>query len=144
MSVDSQISFFDEPTDTADWLGMLVSAVCAVHCLLVPVLFYLLPAAGATLGDERLEWGLLVVAGLVASLSLGLSYRHHRSRSILALLVAGLLLLVAARLLEEYGEPVLLSALVSVAGATALVTGHAFNLRRRHSAVSAATATTAT
>lgn len=122
----------DEPNDTADRLGILVSAICAVHCLLVPVLFYLLPAAGAALGDERLEWGLLLMAGLVATLSLGLSYRRHRSLAVLALLVAGLMLLIAARLLEEHGEPVLLSALVSVVGASVLVAGHAFNLRRRH------------
>lgn len=138
MKTDVTHSLLDEPNDTADRLGILVSAICAVHCMLVPILFYLLPAAGVALGDERLEWGLLLLAGMVASLSLGLSYRRHRSLTVLALLVAGLLLLVAARLLEEHGEPALLSALVSVVGASVLVTGHAFNLRRRHAAPSPA------
>lgn len=138
MKTDLTHTLLDEPNDTADRLGILVSAICAVHCLLVPVLFYLLPAAGVALGDERLEWGLLLVAGLVASLSLGLSYRRHRSLAVVALLVAGLILLVAARLLEEHGEPALLSAMVSVVGASVLVAGHAFNLKRRHLGDSAA------
>ena len=138
MKLDVTHSLLDEPNDAADRLGILVSAICAVHCMLVPILFYLLPAAGVALGDERLEWGLLLLAGMVASLSLGLSYRRHRSLTVLALLAAGLLLLVAARLLEEHGEPALLSALVSVVGASVLVTGHAFNLRRRHTAPSPA------
>ena len=131
MKTDPTHILLDESSDRADRLGMLVSTLCALHCVLVPVLFYLLPTVGTALGDERLEWGLLLLAGLVATLSLGLSYRYHRSMTVLALLTAGLLLLVAARLLEEYGFTVLLSALISVFGATVLIAGHAFNLRQR-------------
>jgi len=118
-----------EDESNSDRLGVFVSGACAVHCALVPILLVILPATGVLLGDERLEWGLLASAGLIASWSLVRGYRRHRSKYVLSLLIAGLVVLVGARTIEHLTNHVVLAAIVSVLGAGMLIYGHVQNLR---------------
>ncbi len=112
-----------------DRLGVLVSTACAVHCAMVPILLGILPTAGVALGDERLEWLLLALAGVIASFSLGRGYQRHRSKRVLVALSVGLSLLVVARAMEQVSDRVVAAALVSVMGAGVLIYGHLHNLR---------------
>lgn len=115
-------------TDAGDRLGILVSAVCAVHCALLPVLLLLIPGVGDWFGDERLEWALLSLAGLIALWGLGHGYRRHRSTRVVLLILLGLGLLVTGRWLETSSGPIL-AAITSVLGAGLLIAAHALNLR---------------
>ncbi len=138
-----------EPTPTTplltqrrlDRLGILWSALCAVHCFTIWAL-----AASAALGadhhddhhdhhdhhhdhggtGELIEVGLAVGASLIAIAALARGVRLHGDRRPLGVLLLGLASLTAARVLDagEVGEVAL-----SVAGAASLIGAHVWNLR---------------
>lgn len=64
-----------------DRLGMLASALCSIHCLLLPVAFPMLLAGGmAWLGNWLLEWWILGIAVLLAGFALSASYVRGHGR----------------------------------------------------------------
>ena len=112
-----------------DRLGTIASSLCVVHCLtaaLVPIVPALL-GLGALLGHEA-EWGFTLLASAIA---LGAAFFAIRARGFgwaAALLIGGVVALVAARFMEEAGLGALGTALGIGAGLT-LVIGHLGNLR---------------
>ena len=111
-----------------DKFAVSTSALCAVHCLCLPIILAISPALGATMfGDEAFHvWLLWLVIPLsIAALTMGC--RKHRDRLVPLLGLAGLtLLIVAATLghatLGEFGERV-----ATLLGACAIATGHLRN-----------------
>ena len=88
-----------------DQFGAVASSVCAVHCAICA----LLPAAFAALGvgfllSHEAEWLLTMVAVLFGCAALNLAWRTHRSRTVAALLVVGIVGLLASRGLEMGAE----------------------------------------
>lgn len=101
---------------TLDRIGMLLAMGCALHCLLVPVLFAVLPGLALALHSfhdplrplaigllrlQALETWLVVAALSWAGAALALGWRRHRRflPGGLALLGAGSFLLALSRLL---------------------------------------------
>ena len=87
----------------ADWLGMVASIGCAIHCAAMPLIIAYLPALGLSwLADEGFhQWMAAICFGL-AALAFLPGWRKHRS--LVPVLVGGagvLLLTVAAYGLEE-------------------------------------------
>lgn len=104
-----------------DTVGMLVSGLCLVHCLLAPVLLALggFGVLGVLLGDELFHLVLLVPALILALASFPLACRRHRRPSVMLAGLCGVALLVLALGLEGVWELV-----VSVCGAGLLVSAH--------------------
>jgi len=76
-----------------DGAGLVISLVCLLHCLALPVLIAFVPAAGlwlAPLDDHEVHIWLLVVAAPVSLAALTLGGRRHRLRRWLALGCLGL------------------------------------------------------
>lgn len=112
-----------------DRAGMVASSACAAHCAVVALLPGALSAAGLTmLLSHDAEWALTIAAVAFAAVALVIGFRRHRSAAVATALGAGIVGLVAARLVEEAGVHGLGLALALVGGAT-LVVGHIGNIR---------------
>ncbi|MBC7921563.1 MAG: MerC domain-containing protein [Ferruginibacter sp.] len=112
----------------SDWIGLLSSAGCLVHCLALPTLFFLFQAATdapESPAVHRLDYAF---AG-IAVVSVGYSLRGFTALTVRVLLVTALLLFVSGILLEERFQ---YAVFLLHAGSLGLITGHALNLRYRH------------
>lgn len=122
----------------ADRIGFAASALCAVHCALLPVALAVLPALGLKAGGWiDFDQAFVVFATLLGATTLTLGYRRHRAFHAWALLVPGLLLVWGASFtpLHDHG---LAHAVVMVAGGSLLAAAHLANLRLSHAAALAA------
>ena len=79
-----------------DRLAILLSGVCLVHCLAIPVALLLGPTLGIWLAasETLVHWVLLGLAAPLSVLALGMGFRRHRSRRVVAVGMAGLLLML--------------------------------------------------
>jgi hypothetical protein len=74
-----------------DVLGISASTVCAVHCIVTPLLLGLLPAFAAYLpGDESVHSILACGVAAFGTLALVTGFRRHRRAAVLLLMFAGL------------------------------------------------------
>jgi|GEM_PF-618578 len=115
--------------DYLDLAGALTSGLCAFHCALLPALTGLLPVVGiGILADERTETAFLAASSVLATISVGLGYRKHRSRSVVAVATSGLISLGFGHFAETrgYEGP---SVILVVAGSLAIAGAHLLNLR---------------
>lgn len=124
-----------------DHAGIWASAVCAVHCIVLPIA---LPVLAVTIQNPWIEITILVLAVAAGFLALRSSYRHHRSRLPAVLWTFGMVILVGGHwkvLLEVFsGQPSSHDAgsaafILTALGGAAIVTAHIVNLalhRRAH------------
>lgn len=118
----------------ADRIGFVASALCAVHCALLPLALALLPALGLNLGGWiDFDQAFVVFATLLGATTLTFGYRRHRGFHAWLLLIPGLLLVWAGSFtgLHNHG---LVHAVVMVAGGSLLAAAHFANLRLTHAA----------
>ena len=112
--------------DRLDRAGILLSGLCALHCLLGIVLVSVLGLGGqALLAPEIHEIGLALAIG-VGAITLGLGMRRHGRPAPLVIGACGIALMTAA-LGVEHGLP---EALLTIAGVALVATAHIQNLRR--------------
>lgn len=110
-----------------DGIAIAASALCLVHCLVLPMAILLLPAAALWLAlPESLHAWLLGLTLPVSGAALIIGFRRHRHAMPLAIAGAGLLCLAVAVLLARSvaGETGL-----TVIGSTLLIAGHLINRR---------------
>ncbi len=95
-----------------DRIGIMASAVCAVHCTLLPLLVAVVPMVGLSrLLEPRLEWLFMVSAALIGVIGHGRAYRHnHRHVVPGVIFVIGFSLVVVGRFLTgpRWAEPCVL------------------------------------
>jgi Cd2+/Zn2+-exporting ATPase len=108
---------------SSDTLGVLVSVLCLIHCLGLPLLIAALPTLGWLAPDEKLHWLLTILAVPIAFLALLPGFRVHRSLWILLGGLAGVGLMLTAPLLAQG----LAEEVITSVGATLLVSCHLFN-----------------
>ncbi|RZQ55438.1 MerC domain-containing protein [Pseudidiomarina tainanensis] len=108
-----------------DKTGMWVTTLCALHCLLLPVILPMLSLIGLSfIGEELLErviLGTSILLGLVALIS---GIRQHARFYPLVLLIAGGFIYWHKDSLGEMGEPVII-----LLGASLIIAAHWVNLR---------------
>lgn len=114
----------------ADRTAIALSALCVVHCLVLPVVLVMLPAL-ATLGldNEAFHVWMTVVVLPVSALALVMGCRRHGRRWVLAVGSLGLAILILAvfaghDVLGEVGER-----LMTVLGASLIAVSHYRNFR---------------
>jgi len=119
-SDNSRISALDR--GRWDTIGIALSGLCLVHCLLLPLLVAVTPTISVVAGEGVHQMLLLV---LIPPLLLALvrGRRRHGRGAAAALLLIGLALLLAGAFLgiKTWEVP------LTVAGSLAVVTGHAIN-----------------
>lgn len=117
-----------------DSAGVTLSGICLVHCLVLPLLATLLPAAGQIFDESTnhlIHWALLGVALPISIVALGRGARVLRSRAWLILGGLGLTLMAVAVVLEHASateEHLTLSGVLLLAAAHL---GNWFDPRRR-------------
>jgi len=85
-------------------VGQLLSALCVVHCVVLPAVLGLLPAAAARwLGGEETHQGLLALALMGALAAFIPGWRVHRRVGVPVLAVSGLMMLAAGAFLVPEG-----------------------------------------
>ncbi len=110
-----------------DRLGILVSSLCLVHCVALPVLLACLPFIGLHfVPDESIHLALTYLAVPVGALALLPGLRRHGQSWVLLLGVAGVALMLGGHFFHE--APALEQAVTGGGGAL-LVLAHLYNLR---------------
>ena len=140
------------PHPALDVLGAGLSALCLVHCLLLPLLPLLLAVpALPVIHDERVHTGLLVVILPIALVALWRGLRHHGRIGVPACGALGAVLLILGALTERFGighfgTPTVLAehfgehfgtpieTSLTVLGSVLLSSAHLFNRRCIHRA----------
>jgi len=113
-----------------DKFAIGLSAMCAIHCLAVPVLLVLLPSAAALgLGNEQFHFWMLAAVLPSSLLALFLGCKKHKRYQLFILGVVGLALLLSAvvlgeNIIGEAGEKVL-----TLLGSLFVIAGHWLNFR---------------
>jgi hypothetical protein len=111
--------------DRLDRAGMVLSGLCALHCMLGIVLVSVLGLGGeALLAPAIHEFG-LALAIVVGIVTLGLGVLRHGQIAPLAIGACGIALMAAA-LTVDHGLP---EALLTIAGVSLVALAHIRNLR---------------
>jgi len=108
--------------------AVIISAVCAIHCLALPLVLVLFPLLGSTvLADEHFHELLLWVILPTSVIAVGLALRNHRDNLVLALVGTGLMLLLLGALWAHDNAPHWVDLALSLAGGAVLAVGHIRN-----------------
>lgn len=127
MSVESVVNKFGLLLDKT---AIGLSAICAIHCLALPVALALLPSlALLPVADESFHLLLVWLVLPTSVVALALGCKRHQQWQVLAWGIAGLAVLVFAAALghDLLGEN--LEKWTTVAGASLVATGHVLNYR---------------
>jgi len=112
-----------------DYLGVVVSGICVVHCMAMPVLLGLLPALGLSfLARDGFHQVLAALVLVVAVAAFVPGYRVHHQKSILVLGTLGIALLGGAAYVP--GLSLVVESAVTAFGGSLLVLAHVLNRRR--------------
>jgi len=117
--------------DPPDTVGQILSAVCAVHCVTMPLFMTLAPAAASVLGGAHPVLLALVIGVAVWSFVPG--YRCHHSKLVAGLAFTGISLLALAAFV--FHASLALETGVSLVGASVMMVAHWQNrklLREAH------------
>jgi hypothetical protein len=111
----------------ADLVGVSVSAICLIHCLATPIAISIFPGVIEYLpGDVRFHRALSVCIVLLGALAFIPGYRIHRRKPLLALIGAGMLLILTVAW-EGGGMRSASELALSIPGSLMLVTAHLLN-----------------
>jgi hypothetical protein len=113
-------------THLLDRAGMWASALCAIHCIALPMLVTISAFSGLVfLDDPRVENVIITATILLGTCSLFPSYfKHHRKIFPMLILLFGFFLIGLSRFMVHVNEPVLVSA-----GAALVASAHLLNYR---------------
>ena len=111
--------------DRLDRVGMLLSGLCALHCVLSIVLVSALGLGGQALLDPAIHEIGLVLAVLVGAVTLGIGAARHGQRAPLLIGSLGVALMGTA-LFVGHGLP---EAVLTIAGVALVAYAHIRNLR---------------
>jgi hypothetical protein len=119
-----------------DWdkVGISLSTVCVVHCVLTPLAFLILPAIGYAVGEHThgFHWFMLTLLLPVALVAFYRGWRHHHRPLPLILGVTGVAMVLSAVLFFDVHEYLTQHFAVNIAGSAFLLLAHVQN-RRCHS-----------
>ncbi|OYW47119.1 MAG: hypothetical protein B7Z33_01845 [Sphingomonadales bacterium 12-68-11] len=108
-----------------DRFGMLLSGLCALHCVLGLVIVAGLGLGGGVLLDPAIHRVGLLLATLVAGVAIGLGAIRHRRPAPFVIAMTGLSFMGGALAVGHGAE----EAVLTVIGVTLVALGHVLNLR---------------
>ena len=117
-------------TDKLSKAGMVLSGICAIHCVLTPLAVALLPFLGSTfLNNKVLEYSILIPGILLSTFITIRNYRkYHHDGRILAAVLCGFGIMIVGHL---FGIQ-LVESVLSVIGALIAAVGLYYNMKATH------------
>ncbi len=111
-----------------DKLSIAASLLCAIHCVLLPLVFTTLPFLGIELMKNIfLELVTVAISLMIGGWAIWKGYKnHHRNLLILILFIVGITLMVTGNFVNEKGNEMFLK----FSGAALLVTAHVYNWQK--------------
>jgi hypothetical protein len=109
-----------------DRIGLALSCLCAVHCVLGIVIVAGLGLGGAFLLDPAIHRVGLLLATIVAGVAIGLGAIQHRRAAPFVVAMTGLSFMGGALAVEHGPE----EAVLTIIGVSLVALGHVLNLRR--------------
>jgi hypothetical protein len=88
-------SFTRKWEQNADRIGVIASAICAIHCVATPFLLLLLPTFGKVWSHPASHWGMALIVIPIAALMISKGYLRHRRKWIIGIGSAGILFVLA-------------------------------------------------
>ncbi|MEM9101385.1 MAG: MerC domain-containing protein [Pseudomonadota bacterium] len=114
----------------SDKFAIGLSLLCAIHCLLMPALFLLLPGMAVWhVHDEHFHAWLLIAIIPSSFFALKQGCQHHKHYPLIFLIVTGIVILITAVILGEKNIGKVGEIAMTLLGATFLTIGHIWNLR---------------
>jgi len=110
-----------------DRFGIGVSGICAIHCLIVPVMVSILPLW--TITGVIHDWVHPILILLLLPVVYFAAKRSHYDRKITTYLIAGFLLLLIGWLAGHFWLGLLFESITTLAGSILLIIGHWSNYR---------------
>ena len=110
-----------------DRVGMLLSSLCAVHCVLGIVIVAGLGLSGGLLLDPIIHRIGLLLATVIAGVAIGIGAIQHRRAAPFVVAMTGLTFMGGGLAVDHGIE----EAVLTVIGVTLVAAGHVLNLRRR-------------
>ena len=110
-----------------DRAGVLLSSLCAVHCVLGIVIVAGLGLGGGLLLDPIIHRVGLLLATLVAGVAIGIGAIQHRRALPFVVAMTGLTFMGGGLAVEHGVE----EAVLTIIGVTLVAAGHLLNLRKR-------------
>lgn len=120
---------FTEKTDRWNKVGIFLSGICALHCLLTPILLLALPVLGGFFENSWIH--ILLALGVlpVGLFAFWTGFQHHRKSSILGLGLLGMTFIISAAFVPhewvEWNE----IDVVTILGSLSLIIAHVLNQR---------------
>ena len=88
-----------------DFFGFSASMICALHCMAIPLMVAFGASAGLVVLDHAfIEWGMLLLSGVIVMAALWKGYKSHKQQSIIFLGGLGISVLLLSHLLHDFGE----------------------------------------
>ena len=125
----------DTPNKT-NWLdgaAVVLSALCLVHCLALPLIVIGVPFL-AQFAEGHLHLQMLVVVLPLSTPALGIGYRRHRNSRILFAGIVGMLLLIIGATVAHAQLGLIADRAFTICGSLTLATAHFFNSVRAQAA----------
>ena len=115
-------------TEILDRTGILLSGLCVVHCLALPLLITVAPFLGQ-FAEGHLHAQMLVIVLPLSTGALALGFRRHRNGQIIIAGLVGMLLLALGGTVmhEQFG--IVADRAFTMSGAIVLAISHWFNSR---------------
>ena len=109
-----------------DRLGMLLSCLCAVHCVTGLVIVAGLGLGGGMLLDPAIHRIGLLLATLIAGIAIGLGALQHRRAAPFVVAMMGLSFMGGALAVDHGSE----EAVLTIIGVSLVAAGHMLNVRQ--------------
>ena len=125
----------DTPNKTTwlDGTAVVLSALCLVHCLALPLIVIGVPFL-AQFAEGHLHLQMLVIVLPLSTLALGIGYRRHRNSRILFAGIVGMLLLIIGATVAHAQLGLMADRAFTICGSLTLATAHYFNSVRAQAA----------
>ena len=121
-------AFIGKIRDRLDRIGVLLSCLCLVHCVLGLVLVAGLGVGAGALLDPAIHRVGLVLATLVAAVAIGVGAVRHRRAAPFVVAMSGLTFMGGAVAVGHGSQ----EAVLTIIGVLLVATGHFLNLRKSH------------
>lgn len=119
-------------SSTLDFIGIMLSVLCAIHCSITPLIILFLPSLGSIFQSEFMHVGLFILILPTAIFSFLRCYKLHKDLKTLGLGILSLIFLLSGIAADRIFHSHSLEHFLTVTGSMMIITAHILNIRHCH------------